>query len=71
MVAAMPRCTGEWRHPGGGGLGGPYRRVSEMQAKLHCWVAADAGRRFDDLFNLVHDPATLTALLKSRLKRMQ
>jgi RNA-directed DNA polymerase len=30
-----------------------------MQAKLHCWAAADAGRRFDDLFNLVHDPATL------------
>ncbi|MFF4027806.1 group II intron reverse transcriptase/maturase [Nocardia elegans] len=30
-----------------------------MQAKLHCWAAADSGRRFDDLFNLVHDPATL------------
>ncbi|WP_248512419.1 hypothetical protein [Streptomyces sp. D2-8] len=29
------------------------------QAKLHCWAAADPGRRFDDLFNLVHDPATL------------
>ena len=38
---------------------GPARRVSEMQAKLHRWAAADAGRRFDDLFNLVHDPATL------------
>jgi RNA-directed DNA polymerase len=38
---------------------GPHRRVSEMQAKLHHWAAADAGRRFDDLFNLVHDPATL------------
>ena len=37
----------------------PARRVSEMQAKLHRWAAADAGRRFDDLFNLVHDPATL------------
>ena len=35
------------------------RRVSEMQAKLHRWAAADPGRRFDDLFNLVHDPATL------------
>ncbi len=34
-------------------------RVSEMQAKLHRWAAADPGRRFDDLFNLVHDPATL------------
>jgi len=38
---------------------GSRRRVSEMQAKLHRWAAADPGRRFDDLFNLVHDPATL------------
>ena len=38
---------------------GPRGRVSEMQAKLHRWAAADPGRRFDDLFNLVHDPATL------------
>jgi RNA-directed DNA polymerase len=38
---------------------GPRRRVSEMQAKLHRWAAAEPGRRFDDLFNLVHDPATL------------
>ncbi|MCX4523886.1 group II intron reverse transcriptase/maturase [Streptomyces anulatus] len=38
---------------------GPRQRVSEMQAKLHRWAVADPGRRFDDLFNLVHDPATL------------
>ena len=38
---------------------GPRRRVSEMQAKLHRWAVADPGRRFDDLFNFVHDPATL------------
>ena len=38
---------------------GPWSRVSEMQAKLHRWAAADPGRRFDDLFNFVHDPATL------------
>jgi RNA-directed DNA polymerase len=38
------------------GLGG---RVSGMQTKLHCWAAADPGRRFDDLFNLVCDPAVL------------
>ncbi|GAB3162137.1 group II intron reverse transcriptase/maturase [Myceligenerans halotolerans] len=37
----------------------PWARVSGMQAKLHRWAAADPGRRFDDLFNLVHDPATL------------
>jgi RNA-directed DNA polymerase len=40
-------------------LVGPVRRVSEMQAKLHRWAVADPGRRFDDLFNFVHDPATL------------
>jgi RNA-directed DNA polymerase len=38
---------------------GPWARISEMQAKLHRWAVADPGRRFDDLFNLVHDPATL------------
>ena len=38
---------------------GPRQRVSEMQVKLHHWAAVDSGRRFDDLFNLVHDPATL------------
>ncbi|MDT0616619.1 group II intron reverse transcriptase/maturase, partial [Streptomyces sp. DSM 40712] len=42
-------------------LVGPRQRVSEMQAKLHRWAAADPGRRFDDLFNLVYDPATLIA----------
>ncbi len=30
-----------------------------MQAKLHRWAAADPGRRFDDLFNFVHDPSML------------
>ena len=30
-----------------------------MQTKLHHWAAADPGRRFDDLFNFVYDPATL------------
>ncbi len=37
----------------------PFVRVSRMQTKLHRWAAADPGRRFDDLFNLMHDPATL------------
>jgi RNA-directed DNA polymerase len=37
----------------------PRAKVAEMQAKLHRWAAAEPGRRFDDLFNLVHDPATL------------
>jgi RNA-directed DNA polymerase len=34
-------------------------RVHRMQTKLHQWAAVDPGRRFDDLFNLVHDPAFL------------
>ena len=38
---------------------GPWSRVAGIQAKLHRWAAADPGRRFDDLFNFVHDPATL------------
>jgi RNA-directed DNA polymerase len=37
----------------------PHARVREMQAKLHRWAAADPGRRFDDLYNLVCDPAFL------------
>jgi RNA-directed DNA polymerase len=35
-------------------------RVLAMQTKLHRWAAADPGRRFDDLANLVYDPAFLT-----------
>ena len=34
-------------------------RVLEIQTKLHRWARADADRRFDDLFNLVADPAFL------------
>src|SRR4051812_29225420 len=60
MEAVMPKDA----PPNGGassedGLIGPFRRVSEMQTKLHRWAVADPGRRFDDLFNFVHDPATL------------
>ena len=45
---------------GGPGLGHePRVGVSGMQAKLHRWAVADPGRRFDDLFNFVYDPATL------------
>jgi RNA-directed DNA polymerase len=35
-------------------------RVLEIQTKLHQWAVDDADRRFDDLFNLVADPAFLT-----------
>ena len=34
-------------------------RVLGIQAKLHRRAVADPGRRFDDLFNLVDDPASL------------
>jgi hypothetical protein len=34
-------------------------RVLGIQTKLHRWATADVGRRFDDLFNLVTDPAFL------------
>ncbi|MDQ2884358.1 MAG: group II intron reverse transcriptase/maturase [Actinomycetota bacterium] len=35
------------------------RRVRVMQTKLHQWAADDPDRRFDDLHNLVYDPAFL------------
>ena len=37
-----------------------YLVVRRMQTKLHCWAVTDGGRRFDDLYNLVCDPAFLT-----------
>ena len=35
------------------------RRVLKIQTKLHRWARDDDHRRFDDLFNLVADPALL------------
>ncbi|MER6721427.1 reverse transcriptase domain-containing protein [Streptomyces halstedii] len=40
-------------------LFGAERRVLKIQTKLHCWARGDPHRRFDDLFNLVADPAFL------------
>ena len=37
----------------------PHVRVREMQTKLHRWAVADPGCQFDDLYNLVCDPAFL------------
>ncbi|MBE1586757.1 hypothetical protein ACFPOI_51325 [Nonomuraea angiospora] len=34
-------------------------RVLSIQTKLHRWAGEDRARRFDDLFNLVADPAFL------------
>ena len=41
------------------GLYSAERRVLEIQDKLHRWAGGDPHRRFDDLFNLVADPAFL------------
>lgn len=41
------------------GLDEAEHRVLVMQTKLHQWAKADPGRRFDDLANLVSDPAFL------------
>jgi RNA-directed DNA polymerase len=40
-------------------VAGSWQRVLEIQAKLHRWAGDDPHRRFDDLFNLVCDPAFL------------
>lgn len=36
-------------------------KVLRMQTKLQRWAGEDHDRRFDDLYNLVHDPAFLVA----------
>ena len=33
--------------------------VLKIQTKLHQWATDDPDRRFDDLYNLIHDPAVL------------
>jgi RNA-directed DNA polymerase len=35
------------------------RRVLKIQTKLHQWATDGPDRRFDDLYNLVYDPAFL------------
>ena len=51
--------VGEHRRTGAGALYRAERRVLEIQTKLHRWAIEDPDRRFDDLFNLVTDPAFL------------
>ena len=34
-------------------------RVQKIQTKLHQWAIGDPDRRFDDLWNLVYEPAVL------------
>lgn len=42
-----------------GGMIAARDRVLKIQTNLHRWAGEDAARRFDDLFNLVVDPAVL------------
>ena len=42
-------------------------RVLRIQTKLHQWAIDDPNRRFDDLYNLVYDPAFL-AVAWSRVR---
>ena len=44
------------------------QRVLGWQTKLHRWAAQDENKRFDDLFNLLCDPATLLVAWE-RVKR--
>jgi RNA-directed DNA polymerase len=46
------------------GVDTAWLRVRKMQTKLHRWAVADHGFRFDDVFNLVCDPATLVMAFK-------
>ena len=41
------------------GLDEAEARVLKIQTKLHQWATDDPDRRFDDLYNLVQDPAFL------------
>ncbi len=56
MPEGAPVNTGavEWPEPAAA-----HEMVRGMQTKLHRWAGADPSRRFDDLFNLVYDPAFL------------
>ena len=48
-------CSGApWPAPDGARV-----RLCDHQRKLYRWARAEPGRRFGDVFNLVHDPATL------------
>ena len=56
MVEDAPVNTGAAEWPSDAWA---FLAVRRMQTKLHHWATKDSGRRFDDLFNLVCDPAFL------------
>ena len=51
--------AGEYRRAVADAASRREARVLGIQTKLHHWATDDPDRRFDDLFNLVHDPAFL------------
>jgi hypothetical protein len=53
------RQDGVREKPGWPSLGAATATLLAMHTKLHQWSRADANRRFDDLHNLVHEPAFL------------
>jgi RNA-directed DNA polymerase len=58
MVEDAPVNTGAVAWPD---VDSAWWTVRRMQTKLHQWASDDHARRFDDLFNLVYDPAFLVA----------
>jgi RNA-directed DNA polymerase len=60
LVLACQEDAGECRRAVADACAGGAR-VLGIQAKLHRWATDDPRRRFDDLYNLVSDPAFLVA----------
>jgi RNA-directed DNA polymerase len=58
-MSEEPSVNTDAPRPGWPLLGSAELRVLKIQTKLHQWARSDAHRRFDDLFNLVADPAFL------------
>src|SRR5690606_22446473 len=63
-ASQQQKCWNAGRSPVNTGASWPSleeakARALEIQTKLHQWSKADAERRFDDLYNLVCDPAFL------------
>jgi hypothetical protein len=45
-----------------------WLQVLKIQTKLHQWATDGPGRRFDDLYNLVYDPAVLVGEVRRDYK---
>ena len=71
-MTSSPLRTGEDASPNSGAPDGDLEEardwVLHIQTKLHQWATNDSDQRFDDLYNLVCNPATL-AVAWDRIKR--